>query len=239
MCIRDRYNGTGRIDARLGALKAEFERLSENTVAEKSELNWAFDVKPTHAKHLAKLWLTNEPANWAAKLAGKWHSAASEIAYPDQENGTLSPAWNADGTPNCTFKGMAVDGMGDGRALADESGAQVAAFGSVVAPGFSQANTNEAYPAANAQLEAGRAGTAVGVGEAAAIRDEALRTVERDPLLEQMMAEEREREAAYARGEVERTVPRDAGGLQGAGGMKGAREARKLEKLRDRKADSR
>ena len=34
---------------------------------------------------------------------------------------------------------MAVDGMGDGRALADESGAQVAAFGSVVAPGFSQA----------------------------------------------------------------------------------------------------
>ena len=70
-------------------------------------------------------------------------------------------------------------------------------------------------------------------------RDEALRTVERDPLLEQMMAEEREREAAYARGEVERTVPRDAGGLQGAGGMKGAREARKLEKLRDRKADSR
>ena len=58
------YNGTGRIDARLGALKAEFERLSENTVAEKSELNWAFDVKPTHAKHLAKLWLTNEPANF-------------------------------------------------------------------------------------------------------------------------------------------------------------------------------
>ena len=39
-----------------------------------------------------KLWLTNEPANWAAKLAGKWRSAASEIAYPDQENGTLSPA---------------------------------------------------------------------------------------------------------------------------------------------------
>ena len=29
------YNGTGRIDAP-GALKAEFERLSENTVAEKS-----------------------------------------------------------------------------------------------------------------------------------------------------------------------------------------------------------
>ena len=66
-----------------------------------------------------------------------------------------------------------TDGMGDGRALADEDGAQVAAFGSVVAPGFSEANTNAASRAANAQLEAGRAGTAVGVGEAAAIRAEA------------------------------------------------------------------
>ncbi len=63
--------------------------------------------------------------------------------------------------------------------------------------------------------------------------------MERDPLLEQMMAEEREREWRDARGEVERTVPRDAGGLQGAGGVKGAREARKLGELRDRKEDSR
>ena len=229
------YNGTGRIDARLGALKAEFERLSENTVAEKSELNWAFDVKPVHAKHLAKLWFTNEPANFAAKLTGKWRPAQSDFDYPDQTTGELSPAWNADGTPNCTFKGLAVDGMGDGRALADESGAQVAAFGSVVAPGFSEANTNEAFDAANASLEAGRAGTGVEAGRYAAIRAEAARTVERDPLLEQMMAEEREREEALARGEVARTVPRDAGGLQGAGGAKGAREARKLGELRDRK----
>ena len=229
------YNGTGRIDARLGALKAEFERLSENTVAEKSELNWAFDVKPVHAKHLAKLWLTNEPANALAKLTGTWRPAQSDFDYPDQTTGELSPAWNADGTPNCTFKGLAVDGMGDGRALADEAGAQVAAFGSVVAPGFSEANTNEAFDAANAQLEAGRAGTGVEAGRYAAIRAEAARTVERDPLLEQMMAEEREREQALARGEVARTVPRDAGGLQGAGGAKGAREARKLGELRDRK----
>ena len=48
-------------------------------------------------------------------------------------------------------------------------------------------------------------------------------------------AEEREREEALARGEASRTVPRDAGGLQGAGGAKGAREARKLGELRDRK----
>ncbi len=232
------YNGTGRIDARLGALKEEFERLSENTVAEKSELNWAFKVKPAHVKNLAKLWLSNEPANFAAKLAGKWRPAGSDFAYPDQENGVYSPAWNPDGTPNCTFKGMEADGMHDGRLLADEAGEQVAAFGSVVAPGFSQKNTNEAFDAANAQLEAGRAGTNVRAGEAA-IRAEAARTVERDPLLEQMMAEERERaareDALRAQGiEVHRT-PRNADGLKGAGGAQGARDARKLEKLRDRK----
>ena len=253
-------NGTGRIDARLAALKEEFERLSENTMAEKSELNWAFDVKPTHATHLAKLWLSNEPANWAAAARGTMRPACSDFAYPDQENGTVAPAWNADGTPNCTFKGMAVDGMGDGRALSDADGAQVAAAGSVVAPGFSQANTNEAFDAANASLEAGRAGTAVRAGEAAAIREAAARTVERDPLLEQMMREERERAEAdagarggaaagaadggaggsdsragrrrlFARGGKAARKHADSG-LKGAGGHTGARDARKLGKIR-------
>lgn len=229
------YNGTGRIDARMGALKEEFERLSENTVAEKSELNWAFDVKPTHAKHLAKLWLTNEPANLASRLTGTWRPACSDFDYEDQKNGTLSPAWNVDGTANCTFKGLAVDGMGDGRALSDESGEQIAAFGSVVAPGFSQENTNEAFDRSNAHLEAGRAGTSAVAGAAPAIRGEAARTVEPDPLLQQMMTEELERTEALVRGDIERTIPRNAGGLQGAGGAKGAREARKLDKLRNRK----
>ena len=197
-------------------------------MAEKSELNWAFDVKPTHAKHLAKLWLSNEPANALAKLTGKWRPAASAFPYPDQESGTLSPAWNADGTPNCTFKGMATDGMGDGRALADEDGAQVAAFGSVVAPGFSEANTNAAFSAENAQLEAGRAGTAVGVGEAAAIRAEAARTAERDPLLEQMMAEERERAELAAR--------EGAGSAAGASAKAAARDARGFKEPADAEA---
>ncbi|HIT44979.1 MAG TPA: TIGR04190 family B12-binding domain/radical SAM domain protein [Candidatus Aphodovivens excrementavium] len=245
-------NGTGRIDARMAALKEEFERLSENTMAEKSELNWAFDVKPTHATHLAKLWLSNEPANWAASARGKLRPACSDFEYPDQENGTVAPAWNADGTPNCTFKGAAVDGMGDGRALSDADGAQVAAAGSVVAPGFSQANTNEAFDASNANLEAGRAGTAVHAGEAAAIREAAARTVVRDPLLEQMMREEREREAArggagagaagaagaaggwrglFARSGKLARKQADSG-LKGAGGHAGARDARKLGKIR-------
>ena len=243
-------NGTGRIDARMAALKEEFERLSENTMAEKSELNWAFDVKPTHAAHLAKLWISNEPANWLAHARGAWRPASSDYAYPDQENGTVAPAWNADGTPNCTFKGLAVDGMGDGRALSDESGAQIAAAGSVVAPGFSHENTNEAFDAANADLEAGRAGTAVQAG-VAAIRDEAARTALRDPLLEQMMAEEREREEARAEAGAAGAVPQvrkpgllgrlrgdashGASGLKGAGGTAGARDARKLGKIRGRK----
>lgn len=236
-------NGTGRIDARMAALKEEFERLSENTMAEKSELNWAFDVKPTHAVHLAKLWITNEPANWLAHARGQLRSAGSDFAYPDQENGTIAPAWNADGTPNCTFKGMAVDGMDDGRALSDERGAQIAAAGSVVAPGFSHANTNEAFDAGNADLEAGRAGTAVQAG-AAAIREEAARTALHDPLLEQMMAEEREREQARtahaSSGEAlndgrVNSARLDANGFKGAGGTAGARDARKLGRIRGKK----
>lgn len=230
------YNGTGRIDARLASLKEEFERLSENTVAEKSELNWAFDVKPTHVGHLAKLWLKNEPANFAARLAGKTRPACSDFDYPDQETGVKAPAWNPDGTANCTFKGEVTDGMGDGRALADDDGLQVAAAGSVVAPGFSVANTNEAFAAGNAELEAGRAGTSSVVGEAPAILACALQTVERDPLLEQMMAEEREREEAKARGEVIASgAVSSAAGFKGAGGAAGARDARKLDRLRDGK----
>ena len=230
------YNGTGRIDARLASLKEEFERLSENTVAEKSELNWAFDVKPTHVGHLAKLWLSNEPANFAARLAGKTRPACSDFDYPDQETGVKAPAWNPDGTANCTFKGEVTDGMGDGRALADDDGSQVAAAGSVVAPGFSVANTNEAFAAGNAELEAGRAGTSSVVGEAPAILACALQTVERDPLLEQMMAEEREREEAKARGEVIASgAVSSAAGFKGAGGAAGARDARKLDRLRDGK----
>ena len=231
------YNGTGRIDARMAALKEEFERLSENTMAEKSELNWAFDVKPVHAANLAKLWLTNEPANLISRLQGKLRSAASGFDLPDQENGTLSPAWNEDGTPNCTFKGTYTDGMGDGRMLANDEGQQVAAFGSVVAPGFSSSNTNSAFDKSNADLSAGRAGTSNVVGEAAAVSQQALRTVEADPLLKQMMAEEQERAQLLAEGKIARSVPRSADGLKGAAGHAGARDAKRFEKIRDRKVD--
>ena len=225
-------NGTGKISARMAKLKEEFERLSENTVAEKSELNWAFDVKPTHAAHLAKLWLTNEPANYAAKLGGKWRHAASDFDYPDQVNGTNSPAWNADGTPRRARGAATNDGISDGRTIADEQGRQVAAFGSVVAPGFSEAGTNDAFERANAALDVGRAGTASVRGAAPAISEEQQRTFVEDELLAQMMEEERERAELEAQGKLEKRANLDAGGLKGAAGRKGAREARSLDKMR-------
>ena len=112
----------------------------------------------------------------------------------------------------------------------------------MVAPGFSRTNTNEAFSADNANLEVGRAGTSSELGAAPAILAHAQATVERDPLLEQMMAEEREREEAELKAlaegrELEHHARGGAGGLKGAGGAKGAREARKLDKLRDRKVD--
>ena len=152
---------TGNLDARLGALKAEFERLSESTVAEKTELNWSFAAKPTHVGHLAKLWLTNEPANVVARLRGTLRPAHPDFVLADQLSGVKAPAWNPDGTPNCRFKGVVTDGIGDGRRLSDEDGQQVAAAGSVVAPGFSTTNTNDAFAKGNAELDTNQAGTAV------------------------------------------------------------------------------
>ena len=84
-----------------------------------------------------------------------------------------------------------TDGAGDGRALSGEDGLQIAAAGSVVTPGFSTVNTNDAFGQDNALLEAGRAGTSSVVGAEPAIRERAAAGVHRDPLLEQVMSEER------------------------------------------------
>ena len=73
------------LSAQLAALKEEFSRIDENTLAEKTELNWEFKMKPLHVKNLAKLWLTNEPANLLARMKGSWRSAASDYPYPDQK----------------------------------------------------------------------------------------------------------------------------------------------------------
>ena len=202
-------NGSGRIDERMAALKEEFERLSENTVAEKSELNWAFDVKPVHVKNLAKLWVKNEPANMVSKLTGKWRQCSSDFDYPDQVNGTKAPVWSEDQQENTTPI------------------AQVASLGSVAAPGFSTEKVSNAFDKANAQLFAGQAGIGTVLGAAPAIREEAIKTAVKDPLLEQMMAEEADHRSI-------RSTHKSAAGFQGAAGAKGAREARELDKIRDR-----
>ena len=223
-------NGTGRIDARLAALKEEFERLSESTVAEKTELNWSFKMKPTHVGHLAKLFFANEPANLVAEARGQVRPACSDFDYPDQVNGVKAPAWNPDGTANCAFKGCVTDGMGDGRTLGGDDEAPVAAAGSVAAPGFSTENISAAFDAANAQLDVGRAGTSSVAGAAPAIRDEARATARRDPLLEQVMAEEADRKAAASHGASGASAK---SGLSGAGGSAGAKAVRKLANLRE------
>lgn len=168
-------NGTGQIDVRLAALKEEFERLSESTVAEKTELNWNFDIKPLHVKNLTKLWFKNEPANYGAKISGTWRGAYSDFDYPDQENGTESSAYLYE----------------QGKMVEVEKN-QKAAEGSVVAPGFSIDSTNAAFARENASLSVGVAGIEVDPGGAPAIREAAVETVEHDPFLEQIVSEERE-----------------------------------------------
>ncbi len=184
------YNGSGRIDARMAALKEEFERLSEGTVAEKSELNWGFNVASTHVAHLAKLGISNIPTNIAHLAKGTWRSAESTFAYPLQKNGVVSPAWCADGTPNRTVTAKATSELNDGRTLSNEHGEQVAAFGSVVTPGFSCESTSSAFKATNACLEVGRAGTNTVAGEACAIPAAQRGSIPNDALLEQIIREE-------------------------------------------------
>lgn len=74
-------------NAALANLKQEFERLSESTVAEKTELNWPHELRPIHLASNAKLWAQEFGKNAAAALKGEWSSIGSNFDYPDQENG--------------------------------------------------------------------------------------------------------------------------------------------------------
>jgi hypothetical protein len=61
----------------LMALKAEFEQLSESTVAEKDELSWDYRVKPSHLLRDAGVFVDQESRNLRAWLRGRLASAAS------------------------------------------------------------------------------------------------------------------------------------------------------------------
>ncbi|MDR0347302.1 MAG: TIGR04190 family B12-binding domain/radical SAM domain protein [Coriobacteriales bacterium] len=83
---------TTPLDETLRGLKQEFERLSESTVAEKSELNWPYRIRPAHLANNARLWAGQFANNARAALTGTWASIPSDFSYPEQENGENPPA---------------------------------------------------------------------------------------------------------------------------------------------------
>ena len=71
------YNPSPEQSQALGALKNEFEQLSESTVAEKNELNWDYRMMPSHLIHDASVFVDQQARNAKAWLKGEMASAAS------------------------------------------------------------------------------------------------------------------------------------------------------------------
>jgi B12-binding domain/radical SAM domain protein len=69
--------------AALQKLKIEFEQLSESTVAEKSELNWHYHIKPSHLLRDTGMLIDQEARNLKAWLRGELASAASSNYQPE------------------------------------------------------------------------------------------------------------------------------------------------------------
>lgn len=207
-------NGKGRIDERLASLKTEFERLSESTVAEKSELNWASKIQPVQVKNIAKLFLKNEPANWIAAARGEYRPASSDFDYPPQVNGVKSPAY-----------------LYEKDQIIEVEKEQIADEGSVVAPGFSTEATSDAFDESIAELSAGRAGISTDAKAHPAIRPESIASAEVDDLLLTTMRENKQPNVEASRAFKLSAKPKTHG-LQGAGGLKGFIEARLIENYR-------
>lgn len=106
---------TGPLDGALRELKEEFERLSESTVAEKTELNWPHHMRPAHLAHNARLWAGQLARNTRAALTGTWASISSDFAYPEQSNTGDGCNTSADGS-------AASDGAAGGTGGADNGG---------------------------------------------------------------------------------------------------------------------
>ena len=68
--------------AALRALKAEFEALSESTVAEKDELSWDYKMMPSHLLRDASVFADQQLRNSKAWLKGELSSAASPYYEP-------------------------------------------------------------------------------------------------------------------------------------------------------------
>jgi hypothetical protein len=79
-------------DASLAALKNEFERLSESTVCEKSELNWPASAGVSHVAAAAGLFVRENVANLFGRKNGDFSPAHSD-QHPKQ------PVRNVPDTP--------------------------------------------------------------------------------------------------------------------------------------------
>lgn len=68
----------------IAVFKEEAERLSQSTVAEKTELNWPHSLKLEHLINCGALGVKQLSRGVAAAFRGELASAASDITYPDQ-----------------------------------------------------------------------------------------------------------------------------------------------------------
>lgn len=164
---------TGPLNVVMSNLKEEFERLSESTVAEKTELNWPHEAKPVHLTSNVELWFSQVAKNVSAAFRGTWAAIPSDYSYPEQINGIIAPA--------------AMHRIKGSRGL-DEP--DQASPGSINAPGYEPDKTNEAFDRSLTLLEAGHAGTETEQGASPAVSAQAAATVQDDELLDRAMREE-------------------------------------------------
>jgi B12-binding domain/radical SAM domain protein len=68
---------TASLDSSLWALREEFDRLSQSTVCEKSELNWPRSATIKHVAAAASLWVSESVAQLGAGIRGEFSPASS------------------------------------------------------------------------------------------------------------------------------------------------------------------
>lgn len=167
---------TAPVSETMAKLKDEFDRLNENTVAEKSDLEWPHALKFSHVVNLAKFTVAEVGKNINAALHGNINPASSEYPYPEQTQGVVSTAYRyaADGTPVPRNKQSEIP----------------ATRGSVNAPGFVIDSMNSAFAVEYANLAAGIAGVDARVGVSQAISKAAAAAVGHDAILERVVSDE-------------------------------------------------
>lgn len=96
----------------IGALKEEFERLSESTVAEKTELNWPHSVTASHIINCGILGVKEVAKNVRAAISGEVSAACSDFPYPDQTAGS-GPRPRVNAAPSADEAALYIDSEDD------------------------------------------------------------------------------------------------------------------------------